>query len=83
MVLKTFSTAALALTVALSAAAAFAADVPPLTDAKRTEITDAMVAKGYVVRSVKTEDGLYEVYAMKDGKKMEIYLDESLKVVTK
>lgn len=51
-------------------------------DAGTTEaVTAKLTAEGYEVRSVGVEDGMIEVYAMKDGKKFELYLDDKLNVV--
>ena len=51
-------------------------------DAATTEkVTAAMTAQGYEVRKVGMEDGMIEVYAVKDGKTWELYLDEALNVV--
>lgn len=48
------------------------------TDARvRAELT----AQGHDVRKIEKEDGLIEVYAVKDGKKWELYLDADLKIV--
>ncbi|MGB7287827.1 MAG: PepSY domain-containing protein [Salaquimonas sp.] len=40
-------------------------------DALKTKVT----AMGYDVKNVKVEDGCYEIYAIKDGKKVEAYLN--------
>lgn len=51
-------------------------------DAAKTEaVTAKLTAEGYEVRSVGMEDGMIEVYATKDGKKFELYLDDALNVV--
>lgn len=51
-------------------------------DATTTEaVTTKLTAEGYEVRSVGMEDGMIEVYAIKDGKKYEMYLDEKLNIV--
>lgn len=52
-----------------------------LTAEIRAQIVEKMTAEGYEVRKVKTEDGYFEVYALKDGKRLEIYLDADLKPV--
>ena len=78
--LKTLIPAALALSFAV-APAAFASDYGKLSDETRTQITQKLTAEGYEVRKIKTEDGLYEAYALKDGQKFEIYLDAQLNVV--
>lgn len=39
------------------------------------QITESFVARGFEVRKVKIEDGVYEVYAIdKDGKRIEAYV---------
>ena len=51
-------------------------------DATVTEqITAKLSEEGYEVRKVKTEDGLYEAYALKNGEKFEIFMDADLNVV--
>ncbi|MDT8327489.1 MAG: PepSY domain-containing protein [Roseovarius sp.] len=51
-------------------------------DAAVTEqITTKLAEDGYEVRKVKTEDGLYEAYALKNGEKFEIFMDADLNVV--
>ena len=52
-----------------------------LTPEIRAQIIEKMTGEGYEVRKVKTEDGYFEVYALKDGKKLEIYLDADLNPV--
>jgi hypothetical protein len=47
------------------------------TVAKATEV---VTAEGYEVRKVEMEDGLIEVYAVKDGKMWELKLDAEYKV---
>ena len=49
--------------------------------ATREKITADLTAQGYEVRKIDREDGMIEVYAVKDGKMYEIYLDAELKVV--
>jgi len=47
------------------------------------EIKASLVAQGYEVRKVKPEDGMLEAYAMKDGKRYEIYVDTATGAVAK
>jgi len=47
------------------------------------EIKASLVAQGYEVRKVKPEDGMLEAYAMKDGKRYEIYVDAATGAVAK
>lgn len=70
------SAAALALALTAPAHASDAVD-----PAKVEAIRASMTAQGYEVRKIEMEDGLYEVYAIKDGKKMEVYVNEALEVV--
>ena len=53
-------------------------DVDAATQAK---ITELMTAQGYDVRKMEIEDGLLEVYAVKDGKTYQVYYDEKLALV--
>ena len=76
--------AALALSAALvfPAVSAFASDTPVnLTDEVKAEIKTMLEGQGYEVGKIKTEDGLYEAYAKKDGQKLEILLDGDLKIL--
>jgi len=43
----------------------------------RTMLTE----QGYEVRKIDMEDGMVEVYALKQGKRFELYLDNDLKIV--
>ena len=71
---------ALALALSLGGLAQ-ASDHGTLDSAKVEEIKATLTEQGYDVRRVKTEDGMYEAYAMKDGQRMEIYLDDNLEIV--
>lgn len=75
--------AALAGAVALAAGAAVASDVPLDDPAKEAEIRAAMTKLGFdEVRSVGTLDRNYEVYALMGGTAFEVFLDQSLCIVT-
>jgi Peptidase propeptide and YPEB domain len=63
----------------LAAPQAFASD--KIDAALKDKVTIEMKAKGYDVRKVQMEDGMIEVYAVKDGKTYELYLDDNLQVV--
>ena len=52
-----------------------------IDQATQDKITAQLTAQGYEVRQITAEDGKIEVYAIKDGKKATLYLDETLKVV--
>ncbi|WP_319823750.1 PepSY domain-containing protein [Thalassovita sp.] len=78
--IRKLTAATLATVVLLGAATPVLASqsVPQETQALiRAKLTE----QGYEVRKIKREDGLFEAYALKDGKKLEIYLDENLNVV--
>ena len=69
-----------ALAVALSAA------VPALADegvdaAVKEKLTAQLVAQGYDVRKIEAEDGLIEVYVVKDGATEELFFDADLNPV--
>ncbi len=69
----------LALSLALPVAA-LASEAKPSAemDAKiRTTLTE----QGYEVRKIEVEDGLFEAYALKDGKKLEIYMNDKLEII--
>lgn len=70
----------LALALTLPAAAAFASDSAPSAETQ-AKIRDLLTGQGYEVRKIESEDGQYEAYAVKDGKKYEVYLNGKLEVV--
>lgn len=73
-------TAAIALLLVLGAALpATASSV--LDAATQEKITADLTAQGYELRKIDSEDGMIEVYAVKDGKMFEIYLDPTGKIV--
>lgn len=77
-----FKSTVLASALMLSANASFASDNgPKLTDEIKAKITQQLTEQGYSVGKIKTEDDAFEAYAKKEGKKYEIYLDESLNVI--
>ncbi len=67
--------------VTVMAAAAQASDTVELTDENTTKIREMLTEQGYEVGKVKIEDGLYEAYARKDGKKYEVFLNAEFAVV--
>ena len=73
--------AALAAALILATGAAWANDVPLNDPVKEAEIRAVLEKDGYEVRSVGTIDGKFEVYATKNGKAWEIFLDQMLMVV--
>lgn len=46
--------------------------------ATKDKLTTQLVAEGYEVRKIEMEDGKIEAYALKDGKKYELYFDADL-----
>jgi hypothetical protein len=71
----------LALALALGAGAARAEEGETVLDpAKEAEIRTMLTEQGYEVRSVGMEDGRIEVYAVKDGELLEIYLNDDLSI---
>lgn len=52
-----------------------------LTEANAVKIRQMLTGDGYDVGKIKIEDGLYEAYARKDGKKYELYLDGDFALV--
>jgi hypothetical protein len=73
--------AAFVAAIMLSAPAAFASnEVDPVLKEK---LSAKLKADGYEIRKVQMEDGLIEAYAVKNGKKFELYFDNNLKPVTK
>jgi hypothetical protein len=60
-------------------APAFAAAIPADTEA---QIRATLTEQGYEVRKIVMEDGNFEAYTLKDGKKYEVYMDAQLHVVS-
>lgn len=74
--------AALALAALLPATSALAANQEVnLTDEVADTIRTTLTEQGYEVGKIKTEDGLYEAYAKRDGKRLEIFMNADLEVV--
>ena len=73
--------AALAMSINLAAAASEldGASVGRTAD----EITASLTAQGYEVRKIKHEDGMLEAYALKDGKRYEVYVNTTTGMVAK
>lgn len=76
---RTLIAAALAGLIALPAAASDG-HRGQLDAARKAQITTLLTEQGYEVRRIDTEDGQIEVYALKDGQRMEIYLDADLNI---
>ncbi|SFM60363.1 PepSY domain-containing protein [Shimia aestuarii] len=79
----TFNTLRVAALVTLLPVAVWASDYakPGLTQETEAQIRTTLSAQGYDVRKIDDEDGLFEAYAMKDGKRHEIYLDADMNIV--
>ncbi len=58
-----------------ASAAMMCTDAPMEKWMSRDQVAKMFTEKGYEVRKVEREDNCLEVYAIKDGKKMEIYID--------
>lgn len=68
--------APLALAIALATpAVALASSDESISDAERARVTETVTAQGYEVRKLEREDGLVEVYALKEGKRYELYVN--------
>ena len=78
--IRKIAVAALALTV-LTAPLARAEEEGTVDAAVQEKLTAQLVAEGYEVRQFKSEDGLIEVYVVKDGKMEELWFDADLKQV--
>ena len=82
---KTLLSAALAAALGATMAAATPADIAKGETLGKDAgaITAALVAKGYEVRKVESEDDELEAYALKNGVRYEIYVDTASGAVTK
>jgi hypothetical protein len=72
--------ASLAVTLALAGVARAEDAEAALDPAKEAQVRDTLTQQGYEVRSVGMEDGRIEVYAIKDGAMVEIYLADDLSI---
>ena len=81
MTLKPLKIAALCTTLALTATGAMATSDIKLTDEIKQDITKTLTEQGYEVKKIKTEDGLYEAYARKDGHRYEVFLNDKMEIV--
>ena len=78
-----FSGAALAALLALGTGAALAINPGDTAGKTQDEIRATLEADGYEVRKIETDDGQLEAYAVKDGKRYEIYVDPADGKVTR
>ncbi len=76
--LKTLSAA---LSAALLATAVHASEGVKLTAETEQAVRSTLTEQGYEVAKIRIEDGLFEAYARKDGKKMEVLLDADYSIV--
>ncbi len=58
-----------------ASAAMVCTDAPTDKWMAQDQVAKMFAGKGYEVRKVKREDSCLEVYAIKDGKKMELYVN--------
>ncbi len=71
---------ALALAMAAATAPSFASDDDVRVDVPRdqwlseAQLTEKLTSQGYDVRRIKIEDGVYEVYAIKNGQRVEAHV---------
>ena len=72
---------ALLLSTLLVASATASASDYRLHPLVRDQIVASLTAQGYDVRRVKQDDGLYEAYVLKDGQRLELYLNDRLQIV--
>jgi hypothetical protein len=78
---NTLAAFAVCASVMTGISSAYAAEEGSAATAEMTTKIETMLKEqGYDVRKVQMEDGKYEAYALKDGKKFEIYLDADLKI---
>lgn len=76
-----------ALAAALSLPAGIAAAASDLDGASvgstADQIKTSLIEMGYEVKKVKPEDGMLEAYALRDGKRYEVYVDTKTGTVAK
>ena len=72
------STALIAAT--LAAPMAYASSKTRISEEQQNQIRTRLTEQGYDVRKIDSEDGQIEVYVIKDGKKLELYLDQNLEI---
>lgn len=65
-------------------ASSYECDSGPESEWKtKDEAKAVLVAKEYEVRKVKVEDGCYELYTKKNGKKFEVFINPATLEITK
>lgn len=53
----------------------------PVPEAIQGKIRTQLIQQGYDVHKIKREDGLYEAYVVKEGHRLEVYLDRDMNVI--
>ena len=81
MMIRKFAVVALVLGTLAAPAITMAETEGAVDAAVQEKLTAQLVAEGYDVRQFKAEDGLIEVYVVKDGKMEELWFDAGLKQV--
>jgi len=66
--------------LALPGAAVASPDIPVSPEAQ-AQIRTILESEGYVVRSIETEDGMFEAYATRNVDRFEISLDGDFQIV--
>ena len=51
------------------------------TGAGADQVRAVLVAQGYEVRKIDMEDGMFEAYVIKDGKRAEVIVDSAMNIV--
>ena len=69
--------------IVLLAAPALALEKGDALGKSESEIRQTLEGMGYEVRKVESDDGKFEAYALKDGKRLEIYVDPAQGTVTR
>ncbi|HHN67419.1 MAG TPA: PepSY domain-containing protein [Thermopetrobacter sp.] len=75
MTMLTVSTTALMLAAAAPALATECTSAPADKWMSQEQARKILTGQGYDVRKMKVEDSCLEAYAMKDGRRLEVYLD--------
>lgn len=80
-------TATLILVLSLSApavASGYKCKSGPVSEwMSQDSILKSLVTKGYEIRKIEVEDGCYEVYVLKDGKRFEIFVNPTTGAIEK
>lgn len=70
-----------AVALMLMVAPSFADGEDTVDAATKEKLTALLVGQGYEVRKIEAEDGLIEVYVVKDGEMAELFFDADLNPV--